>query len=55
MYKFNARQTIFPHEFFLPFGGKLNPDNHWCKLAELIDWGSLEDRYAKNFKDVNVA
>lgn len=54
MYKFKAQQTILPHEFFLPFGGKLNPENHWCKLAELIDWGSLESRYAKNFKDINV-
>ena len=54
MYKFKARQAIFPHEFFLPFGGKLNPHNQWCKLAELIDWGALEDRYARNFKDVNV-
>jgi hypothetical protein len=53
MYKFKAQQTILPHEFFLPFGGKLNPENHWCKLAELIDWGSLESRYAKNFKDIN--
>lgn len=54
MYKFKAQQIIFPHEFFLPFGGKLNPENQWCKLAELIDWGSLESRYAKNFKDINV-
>ena len=54
MYKFKAQQTILPHEFFLPFGGKLNPENHWCKLAELIDWGSLESWYAKNFKDINV-
>ena len=54
MYKFKAQQTIFPHEFFLPFGGKLNPNNQWCKLAGLIDWATLEGRYAKNFKDVNV-
>ena len=54
MYKFKARQTIFPHEFFLPFGGKLNPENQWCKLAEIIDWATLEGQYAKNFKDINV-
>ena len=54
MYKFKARQAIFSHEFFLPFGGKLNPNNQWCKLAELIDWGTLEDRYTSNFKNINV-
>lgn len=54
MYKFDARQTILPQDFFLPFGGKLNPENQWCKLAGLINWGILEDQYAKNFEDVNV-
>ena len=54
MYKFEARQTILPQDFFLPFGGKLNPENQWCKLAGLINWGILEDQYAKNFEDVNV-
>lgn len=54
MYKFKEQQTIFPHKFFLPFGGKLNRKNQWCRLAEIIDWGTLEGQYAKNFKDVNV-
>ena len=54
MYKFEARQTILPHDLFLPFGGKLNPENQWCKLAGLINWGILEDQYIDNFKDVNV-
>jgi IS5 family transposase len=54
MYKFEARQTILPQDFFLTFGGKLNPENQWCKLAGLINWGILEDQYIDNFKDVNI-
>lgn len=52
MYKHNEKQMILPHEFFLPFGGKLNPENRWCKLAFLIPWDVIEDRYAKSFKNL---
>ncbi|MDP3488005.1 MAG: IS5 family transposase [Bacillota bacterium] len=53
MYKHNERQTILPDEFLLPFGGKLNPENRWCKLAQLIPWAEVEDRYTKNFLQRN--
>jgi hypothetical protein len=33
----------------LPFGGKLNPDNRWIQLAELVSWRQLEEIYAKTF------
>ena len=36
MYRHNERQTILPGDFFLPFGGKLNPKNRWCRLAKII-------------------
>lgn len=52
MYKHNERQMILPHEFFLPFGGKLNPENRWCKMAALIPWDIIEDKYAKSFKNL---
>ncbi|WP_162487633.1 IS5 family transposase [Paenibacillus sp. LC231] len=39
-----------PGDFFLPFGGKLNPDNRWCKLAQLIPWAKVDHKYAKSFK-----
>lgn len=34
--------------FLLPFDGKLNGDNRWIKLAEMIPWDELEDIYGKN-------
>jgi len=52
MYKHDEKQMIMPHEFFLPFGGKLNPENRWCKLALLIPWDVIEDRYARCFKNL---
>ncbi|BCJ88141.1 hypothetical protein skT53_31260 [Effusibacillus dendaii] len=39
-----------PGDFFLPFGGKLNPENRWCKLAQLIPWAKVDPKYAKSFK-----
>jgi len=33
----------------LPFGGKLNRDNRWLQLAELVPWRQLEEIYAKTF------
>lgn len=52
MYKHNEKQMILPDEFFLPFEGKLNPENRWCKLALLIPWDVVEERYAKCFKNM---
>lgn len=46
---------MYPHdekqlEFFLPFGGKLDPNNRWIKLAELIPWAEFETNYSKSLK-----
>jgi len=54
MYKYSDNQIMLPHEFFLPFGGKLNPENRWCKLAALIPWSKIEEKYARNFKNIKV-
>jgi len=54
MYKYTEQQIMIPHEFFLPFGGKLNPNNRWCKLASLILWAEIEEKYAKSFKSIKV-
>ncbi len=45
MYKNPAQQLIMPREFFLPFGGKLNPNNQCCQLASIIDWSVVEEAY----------
>lgn len=54
MYKYTEQQMILPHEFFLPFGGRLNPNNKWCQLAEIIPWAEIEEKYAKNFKNLKT-
>lgn len=36
MYRTN-RQPDLP-DFYLPFGGKLDADNRWVKLASIVPW-----------------
>ena len=33
-------------DFYLPFGGKLNPENRWVKLACPVPWETVEECYA---------
>ena len=47
MYRKRENQWLLPHEFFLPFAGKLNEENRWVKLAQLIPWNLVEEHYAK--------
>lgn len=49
-YEKDANQILLPGDFFLPFGGKLNPDNRWCKLAQIIPWAKVDQKYAQSFK-----
>ena len=45
MYHSNsARQMEFPG-FYLPFSGKLDPENRWIALARLVPWGLAEKIY----------
>ncbi|GKV65538.1 MULTISPECIES: IS5 family transposase [unclassified Sporosarcina] len=53
MYEHNANQMILPHEFFLPFGGHLNPDNRWVRMASVIPWTDLEEAYLESLGDPN--
>jgi IS5 family transposase len=52
MYRRRDRKTmpLFPELF--PFGGKLDENNRWLRIAELIPWEELEKEYAKHFSDV---
>lgn len=54
MYKHDAKQMLLPHEFFLPFAGQLNPENRWCKLATMVPWATLEDRYIKRLGNLRA-
>src|SRR5690625_182548 len=53
MYEHNANQLIMPDEFFLPFGGQLNPDNRWVVMASLIPWAEIEEEYIKRLGDAS--
>jgi IS5 family transposase len=37
--------------FFLPFGGHLDSNNRWVRMAKLIPWSEVEQRYEKLFAD----
>lgn len=54
MYRHNENQLLLPDEFYLPFGGKLNPENRWCKLAAIIPWAEIEELYVESLGDTNV-
>ena len=44
-------QLILPDDFFLPFGGKLDKENRWVQLAQLVPWAHAEKKYGQFFKD----
>jgi IS5 family transposase len=45
--KKSQQMSINFDEFFLPFGGSLDGENRWVKLAALIPWDLFEDDYAE--------
>jgi transposase, IS5 family len=49
MYKSQDRQTQPLFEELFPFGGRLDEENRWLKMAKLIPWLDLEQRYAGYF------
>jgi hypothetical protein len=38
-------------DFTPPFGGKLDAENRWVKMAKIVPWDMVEDKYAKSFKN----
>jgi hypothetical protein len=53
MYPKESMQLSLIDEFYLPFGGKLNKNNRWVILSEMIPWNEFEDAYTENFKPTN--
>lgn len=49
MYKFEKDHQIAFTDFNQPAGLKLDMDNRWVKLAEVIPWTELEVKYAALF------
>jgi hypothetical protein len=52
MYRKKDRKTIPLFPELSPFGGKLDENNRWLRIAELIPWGELEDDYRLAFSDI---
>ena len=51
MYRKRDREQITVEDFVPPFGGRLDANNRWVKMAHLMPWDMIEDIYAKTFKD----
>lgn len=39
--------------FYLPFSGKLDPDNQWIVLSQLVPWELVQRKYAETFDGYN--
>lgn len=54
MYKYSLTFTnqLELFEASLPFGGNLNSNNRWIKMAAQVDWEKFEKIYAKTFATI---
>ncbi|ROV64237.1 transposase, partial [Streptomyces globisporus] len=50
MFVLNRDMADLLENFYLPFGGRLNPANRWVQLAALIPWGIVEEKYVRSFQ-----
>ena len=44
-----AESQMTLYDYVQPFGGTLDENNRWVKLAKEIDWQEMERHYAGNF------
>ena len=49
MYRKTCQTQELP-EIDLYFAGRLNPENRWVKMADLVPWEEVESEYARHFK-----
>ena len=49
MYRKEPEGQLSFEDFYLPFGGHLDGENRWVRLAKLIPWEEFEEEYAKKF------
>ena len=47
MYRAESQPSI--PDFFLPFGGNLDTENRWVKLASFVPWNIIEQDYQAHF------
>ena len=51
MYRQSSPGQLSFQDFYLPFGGKLSPENRWVKLADMLPWEEFESTYASQFSE----
>lgn len=51
MYRKKERNTQMLFRELMPFGGKLNENNRWLRLRDLIPWEELEEEYGRYFSE----
>lgn len=51
MYRKENPDQLVIEDFFLPFGGKLQTDNRWVKMAEVMPWELIETIYLKSIDE----
>lgn len=49
MYRRKCEDQLEFKDFYLPFGGKLDGNNRWVKLSQMIPWNEIETIYKDNF------
>jgi len=49
MYRQESLKQPSFEDFYLPFGGHLDRNNRWVRLAELVPWDEFEESYADQF------
>jgi hypothetical protein len=54
MYRKTPAGQISFADFYLPFGGTLDGNNRWVKLAALIPWEQFENEYAEKFSQDEI-
>jgi hypothetical protein len=45
MYRSKDARQYELENFYLPFGGHLDPKNRWVQLSQLIPWEEFEQQY----------
>jgi IS5 family transposase len=54
MYRKETKGQLSFADFYLPFGGKLNAENRWVKLASFVPWEIFENKYAEQFSEAGI-
>jgi hypothetical protein len=49
MYRKEPEGQMSFEDFYLPFGGHLDGENRWVRLAALVPWNEFEKEYAEKF------